>query len=318
VEQRLEAPGVENIDPEDLAPTSENVIQPAPKIVGLAAAFEKPRRASGRSHSGPWFVAAAVGTVILLGASRMDHQKRLPARSMTMAGLISTPERAPIVTTVRDVEKEVGTTGRAIVVRSAPRRLANARGAAARASSHGVLALSARPAPIPVTPAPTFTAPTPTVPFAPAPAAILTPFRATPGLALVVQPSNASPPSSAETPVVPPKPEIDAQLLVKQTLQRYRVAYDGLDARSAQAVWPAVNQAALARAFEALESQSLTFESCDVQLQTQTTATATCRGSARYVPKVGNRDPRTESRLWSFSLRKVGTGWTIDRARVAR
>src|SRR4029078_6600937 len=47
-------------------------------------------------------------------------------------------------------------------------------------------------------------------------------------------------------------------------------------------------------------------------------ATATCHGSARYVPKVGSRDPRTEPRVWNFSLRKNGGEWKIDNARVER
>src|SRR5204862_5350963 len=85
----------------------------------------------------------------------------------------------------------------------------------------------------------------------------------------------------------------DEAALVQQALQRYRRAYEGLDARSAQAVWPAVNEAALARAFEGLESQALTFDGCEVHL-VAATATATCQGSARYVPKVGNREPRVE------------------------
>jgi len=52
-------------------------------------------------------------------------------------------------------------------------------------------------------------------------------------------------PAAMSTPAV--ELSTDESLLVKQTLQRYRVAYEGLDARKAQAVWPAVNQAALAR-----------------------------------------------------------------------
>jgi hypothetical protein len=100
-------------------------------------------------------------------------------------------------------------------------------------------------------------------------------------------------------------------------LQRYRTAYDGLDARSAQAVWPAVNQVALARAFDGLLSQSLTFEACDVKLRGEV-ATATCRGSARYVTKVGSRDPRVESRVWNFTLHKTGSDWQIDSARAER
>jgi hypothetical protein len=106
-------------------------------------------------------------------------------------------------------------------------------------------------------------------------------------------------------------------MLVKQVLQRYRSAYEGLDARSARAVWPAVNESALARAFDGLESQSLTFENCSVSLKGEAAA-ATCRGSARYVPKVGSHEPRVEPRTWSFTLRKYGPEWTIESARAQR
>ena len=109
----------------------------------------------------------------------------------------------------------------------------------------------------------------------------------------------------------------DESVLVKQVLQRYRTAYDGLDAQSAHAVWPAVNQAALARAFDGLESQSLTFDACDVRLRGEA-ATATCHGSARYVTKVGSRDPRVEPRVWNFTLHKRGPDWTIESARAER
>ena len=105
--------------------------------------------------------------------------------------------------------------------------------------------------------------------------------------------------------------------LVRRALQRYRDAYEGLDARSAQEVWPAVNQTALARAFDGLQSQSLVFEACDVNLRGEA-ATATCRGSARYVPKVGSRDPRVESLVWNFKLHKAGSDWQIDSARTER
>jgi hypothetical protein len=103
--------------------------------------------------------------------------------------------------------------------------------------------------------------------------------------------------------------------LVKQALQRYRSAYEGLDAPSARAVYPAVNEAALARAFDRLESQTLTFDSCDVQLRGDL-AKATCRGTARYVPKVGSREPRIEPRTWTFALRRARTDWKIEDARA--
>jgi hypothetical protein len=105
--------------------------------------------------------------------------------------------------------------------------------------------------------------------------------------------------------------------LVRDTLQRYRVAYEGLNAKSAHAVWPGVDEPALARAFEGLLSQTLTFDDCAVDLN-GVIATATCRGSARYTPKDGNREPRSESRVWNFTLHKTSDQWQIDSARVSR
>jgi tetratricopeptide (TPR) repeat protein len=119
--------------------------------------------------------------------------------------------------------------------------------------------------------------------------------------------------ATLETVVTPRNDE----LLVKQALQRYRAAYEGLDAGSARAVWPAVNEAALARAFNGLASQTLTFDACDVQLRGEE-AKATCRGSARYVTKIGSREPRIEPLVWNFTLRKLGSDWTIENARAAR
>lgn len=112
-----------------------------------------------------------------------------------------------------------------------------------------------------------------------------------------------------------PPPAHDEDL-VKATLQRFRHAYEGLDAHSAQAIWPTVNEAALARAFGGLRSQSLTFEACDVHLDGDAAA-ATCRGSARYVPKIGSREPQIEARTWNFSLRRNGSDWTIQSARAS-
>jgi hypothetical protein len=85
----------------------------------------------------------------------------------------------------------------------------------------------------------------------------------------------------------------------------------------AHAVWPGVDEAALARAFNSLQSQTLQFDDCDVQLR-GSTAAATCRGSARYVPKIGSREPRTESRVWTFTLRKLAADWQIETARADR
>jgi hypothetical protein len=138
----------------------------------------------------------------------------------------------------------------------------------------------------------------------------------------------ATPVDSTSPPIPPPaepaavatnatSASIDDGQLIQQVLQRYRAAYDRLDARSARAVWPGVNERALAQAFDGLEAQTLTFEDCAVELK-GAAATANCRGTTRYVRKVGGREPQVEPRKWSFSLRKVGTDWTIENARAER
>jgi hypothetical protein len=78
-------------------------------------------------------------------------------------------------------------------------------------------------------------------------------------------------------------------------------------------VWPRVDQRALARAFETLESQQVNFDSCRVRVQGRT-ATADCAGSVTYVPKVGRKDPRTVERRWDFALQKRTGAWQITRA----
>jgi hypothetical protein len=122
----------------------------------------------------------------------------------------------------------------------------------------------------------------------------------------------ASPSLSASTAPALPIP-VDDAALIRETLQRYRRAYNGLDARLAHAVYPGVDEAALAHAFEGLHSQSLEFDSCALDTR-EDSARAVCRGSARYVPKVGSRAPRSEPRVWTFRLNKDNGDWKITAA----
>jgi hypothetical protein len=115
-----------------------------------------------------------------------------------------------------------------------------------------------------------------------------------------------------------PAIDVDETSQVRDVLRRYQSAYDRLDAALAHDVWPAVNQAALARAFSDLESQSITFNNCDVRLRSADTAAATCTGLARYTPKVGSREARVEPRVWNFTLRKRTGAWLIETARAQR
>jgi len=134
----------------------------------------------------------------------------------------------------------------------------------------------------------------------------------------VPAPQPVTAPADAIAPVsVPATVTVNDEQLVREALQKYRWAYEELDAASAHDIWPGVDQAALARAFDGLASQALTFQDCALEIEGPA-ATAVCRGTTQYVPKVGSRVPRVEPRRWNFSLRKRGAGWQIENARAER
>lgn len=105
---------------------------------------------------------------------------------------------------------------------------------------------------------------------------------------------------------------VDARSAVRATLARYEAAYSGLDVSAARAVWPAVDQRALAKAFDGLAKQRVALDRCDVSV-TGATALATCSGSTEWTPKVGGGQ-RRQSRRWSFELANAGGSWQIVRA----
>jgi hypothetical protein len=109
----------------------------------------------------------------------------------------------------------------------------------------------------------------------------------------------------------------DDRVRVEEVLGQYARAFGQLDARAAHAVWPSVDQRALARAFDSLASQSVSFETCDIDVR-GATANASCRGRASYVGKVGRDEPRTEPRTWHFELERVGETWKIAHAEARR
>jgi hypothetical protein len=98
---------------------------------------------------------------------------------------------------------------------------------------------------------------------------------------------------------------------VRVVLDRYRDAFSSLDASSAKTVWPAVDERMLERAFNQMTTQHFTFDSCSIDV-TGARATASCRGRAQFVPKVGSRTPRVEPRQWTFTLRRAERAWAIE------
>ena len=97
---------------------------------------------------------------------------------------------------------------------------------------------------------------------------------------------------------------------VQAVLDRYQHAWNDLDASAAKAIWPAVDEKALGRAFGQLERQQVMLDACDVAV-IGVRAEVSCGGRASYVPKIGHKTARVEPRRWAFTLRQTGDGWII-------
>ena len=140
-----------------------------------------------------------------------------------------------------------------------------------------------------------------------------------PGLAAAPAPAVPAPSPVAvpETPAAmratgPSVPDEAAETTaVRAALSRYRNAFSNLDASGAKAVWPDVDEKTLTRAFNQLEQQLIVFDACNIDVAAAR-ATASCNGRAQFVPKVGSRTPRIESRQWTFTLNRGERDWKIQ------
>jgi hypothetical protein len=99
---------------------------------------------------------------------------------------------------------------------------------------------------------------------------------------------------------------------IRRALARYEAAYSDLDVSAARAVWPTLDQRALARAFDGLAMQRISLNDCDVVV-TGATARAMCAGTATWTAKVGG-GRGTQARRWAFQLKNADGTWQIVRA----
>jgi tetratricopeptide (TPR) repeat protein len=229
------------------------------------------------------------------GIDRERTNNRLESRSLVARALLRAPSVAPSTLVARALLRPPSAAPSPLVPRAPlppPSEVASRRASAASSRPLSTPATAPLSLPVPLSQLPTAAAVTPREP----PAAMV-------ATAAPVEPAPIRARSDKD--------------LVEDALQRYRGAYGRLNAQSAQAVYPTVNRVALARAFDGLESQSLTFDSCDVEVR-GILARAICHGTARYVPKIGNRYPHTEPLVWSFELRKSNSDWTIYYAKASR
>jgi hypothetical protein len=107
----------------------------------------------------------------------------------------------------------------------------------------------------------------------------------------------------------------EQEQIVRRILREYTRAFERLDVRAAKAVWPSLDDRALQRAFQELDSQQVRFASCGVSI-TGPDANARCRGDATYRPKVGSRVVHLHEREWTFNLSRGEDGWQIVNARM--
>ena len=123
--------------------------------------------------------------------------------------------------------------------------------------------------------------------------------------------SSLAPSVAAAAPAPPPAAPSRDEDDVRNLLSRFQSAYDRLDASAAKSIWPSVNERALARAFDGLESQDVSFADCRLSVSAMH-AQAYCTGTARYVRRVGSKAIQQEARQWSFSLSKDENTWRIE------
>jgi hypothetical protein len=104
---------------------------------------------------------------------------------------------------------------------------------------------------------------------------------------------------------------------ILEVLHEYETAVGRKDPAAAKAVWPALDDRALARAFNDLQSHSLALEDCGVTVaNSNAAARARCQGVATSLPKVGRRKPISASHEWTFNLSKAGGDWQIESAAI--
>jgi hypothetical protein len=99
---------------------------------------------------------------------------------------------------------------------------------------------------------------------------------------------------------------------LEQVLRHYEQAYDRRDVRGTLAIWPSADERALTRAFDQLHEQDITLRNCTFAVS-ENDATAQCKGSLRYVRRIGNPTPQVEQHTWRIDFTRAGQTWQIVR-----
>ena len=103
-------------------------------------------------------------------------------------------------------------------------------------------------------------------------------------------------------------------MAIRAALSRYESAYNRLDVDAVRTIWPTLDQRALARAFDGLNSQRVALQNCNVDVS-GSTAKANCSGNASWTPKIGGGE-RSAARRWTFDLSESNGAWRITQVRA--
>lgn len=97
---------------------------------------------------------------------------------------------------------------------------------------------------------------------------------------------------------------------IRSVIDAYGRTYDRLDAPGAARLWPGVDTFALARTFETLSSQRITFDRCDVTAAGDR-ALAACTGVVVFVRRDGDGTAESVPVDWTFTLDHSSGKWKI-------
>jgi hypothetical protein len=134
---------------------------------------------------------------------------------------------------------------------------------------------------------------------------------ATPPAATAPAPTSTA---AASAPPAESSPAPDDRVAIRAALSRYESAYNRLDVDAVRTIWPTLDQRALARAFDSLNSQRVALQNCNVDVS-GSTAKANCSGNASWTPKIGGGE-RSADRRWTFDLSESNGAWRITQVRA--
>lgn len=140
-----------------------------------------------------------------------------------------------------------------------------------------------------------------------------------PSIPMLAPELPAVPPVDTAVAPAPPIPAAEKvveavdKAAIDRLLDTYQQSYTALDAALVSTIWRGLDTRGLQRAFDALDSQRMSFEHCDVIIADDK-ARASCTGVLDYVRKYGNAHPLQKRLSWNFDLQRTDDDrWLISK-----